>query len=172
MAPCSPVVALLSIKPAYVREILEGRKTVEFRKRGFKRAVTHVVIYASAPVQRVVGWFRTNASEEMSPSALWKKFRTVGGITESAFKEYYGSASAGVAIHVTEPHRLQNPIPLGKITASPPPQSYAYLPANTLKALDSVKPSAPKRLAVSKKRSSIAKAKRSRNARVGRGIDS
>lgn len=151
MASGSPVVALLSIKPVYVREILAGRKKVEFRKRSFKRAVTHVVIYATAPVQRVVGWFRTRHFEQMSPAALWKKFSSVGGISQAAFDDYFGSASAGVAIHVSKPQRLLRPIPLSKIHASTPPQSYSYLPISVLAQLASLLPLAPKRL-VSKRK--------------------
>lgn len=147
----SPVVALLSIKPVYVKEILAGRKKVEFRKRSFKRAVTHVVIYATAPVQRVVGWFRTRHFEQMSPAALWKKFSSVGGISQAAFDDYFGSASAGVAIHVSKPQRLLRPIPLSKIHTSTPPQSYSYLPSTVLAQLASLLPLAPKRLVAKRK---------------------
>ena len=40
-------VALLSVRPEYVRLIREGVKRVEFRRRPFTRRLTHIVIYES-----------------------------------------------------------------------------------------------------------------------------
>ena len=41
--------AILSIKPQFVEEIIAGRKGYEFRKKGFKRNVNTVFVYASSP---------------------------------------------------------------------------------------------------------------------------
>ena len=153
MAPNSPIVALLSIKPIYANAILDGRKKVEFRKRPFKRAVSHVVIYATAPVQRVVGWFQTKRFEQMSPSALWKRFASVGGISEEQFNIYYNGSESGVAIHVDKPQRLANPVSIKQTKVATAPQSYAYLSAavfGRLAAHQDARP--PKRLAVKMKK--------------------
>jgi hypothetical protein len=49
---------LLSIKPEFVEKIFSGLKKYEFRRVIFKsKSVSRVVIYASSPVQRVVGEF-------------------------------------------------------------------------------------------------------------------
>ncbi len=152
MAPHSPVVALLSIKPIYANAILDGKKKVEFRKRPFKRAVSHVVIYATTPVQRIVGWFQTKRLEQMSPSALWKRFASVGGISRDDFDIYYNGSESGVAIHVDQPRRLANPIPIKRIKVSAAPQSFVYLSAEILDRLSTDRKSLPpKRLAVRKK---------------------
>ncbi len=153
MAPHSPVVALLSIKPIYANAILDGRKTVEFRKRPFKRPVSHVVIYATTPIQRVVGWFQTKHFEQMSPSALWNRFASVGGISKEQFDVYYNGSESGVAIHVEKPRRLANPVPLKRTKVAAAPQSYTYLSASVfsrLAACHNARP--PKRLAVKKKK--------------------
>lgn len=152
MAPNSPVVALLSIKPIYANAILDGRKKVEFRKRPFKRPVSHVVIYATTPVQRIVGWFQTKRLDQMSPSALWKRFAPVGAISKEAFNTYYDGSESGVAIHVDKPRRLATPIAIGRIKVGTAPQSYAYLSATVLSLLaGNRKTPPPKRLAVKKK---------------------
>lgn len=159
MAPNSPVVALLSIKPIYANAILDGKKKVEFRKRAFKRQVSHVVIYATTPVQRVVGWFKTKRLEQMSPSALWKRFATVGGISKDDFNTYYNGSESGVAIHVDHPRRLANPISIKRIKISVAPQSYAYLSLTIFDRLIGNK-APPKRLVArkAKKRSAQLKA--------------
>lgn len=48
---------LLSIKPEFASKIFNGTKKYEFRKSIFKRDVDKVVVYASSPVQRVIGEF-------------------------------------------------------------------------------------------------------------------
>lgn len=49
---------LLSIKPEFAFKIFEGKKKFEFRKVIFKNPnVKTVVVYASSPVQRVIGEF-------------------------------------------------------------------------------------------------------------------
>ncbi len=44
-------IALMSIHPQYANAIVEGTKRVEFRKRPLARNVTHVIVYATAPVK-------------------------------------------------------------------------------------------------------------------------
>ena len=47
---------LLSIKPEFVKEIIEGRKKFEYRKKVFKRPdVSSIVVYATKPYGKVVG---------------------------------------------------------------------------------------------------------------------
>ena len=47
---------LMSIKPLYAEQILQGKKKYEYRRRIFKRSdVSSLVIYESAPVSLVVG---------------------------------------------------------------------------------------------------------------------
>lgn len=130
-----PVVALLSIKPTYAEAILAGRKKVEFRKTKFQRAVTHVVIYATAPIKRVIGWFTAGDFHESSPAQLWRRFSAVGGISRVPFQTYFEGRETGVAIGVHKPRRLKASLPLNRITSKPPPQSYVYLPAAVLSLL-------------------------------------
>jgi len=133
LIPLEPtVVALLSVKPHYANAILNGKKKVEFRKRKFGRAVSHVVIYATAPIMRIVGWFKVGLLHELSPENLWRKFSTVGGISRDDFRAYYSGVSSGVAIDVTAAQPLRKPLALTRISSSPPPQSYSYLPASVL----------------------------------------
>ena len=51
--------AILSIHPEYAYKILSGEKTHELRKVLFKKPVTHVLVYATAPISKVIGGQRT-----------------------------------------------------------------------------------------------------------------
>jgi predicted transcriptional regulator len=53
------VAAILSIKPTYANQILAGSKTIELRKSAMGLTAGDVVlVYSSAPEQRIAFWFR------------------------------------------------------------------------------------------------------------------
>ena len=113
--------------------ILEGRKKVEFRKVRFAQDVSHIVIYATAPVMRIVGCFRVRGIEEASPTKLWKQYERVGGIGKEAFWRYYGRSTLGIAIRVGDVVALGEPMTLRAAGCSRvPPQSFKYVNANVL----------------------------------------
>lgn len=129
-------VVLLPIKPEYARKILNGEKKIEFRKRRFAADVQHVIIYASHPVKRIVGFFTIAAIEEASPRTLWRRYRTVGGISYGDFSEYYYNKDTAVGIHVRAVASLANPVSLESIGVySGAPQSFAYLAESVLEKL-------------------------------------
>ncbi len=132
-------VALLSIKPEFVDAILSGQKRVEFRKVGFRRNVSHVIIYASDPVQRVVAYFAVNDLAREHPSVLWREYRHVGGISASAFRDYYQEASQGLAIEVGELRVLRRPVELHRLgLGQRPPQSFRYVGPEVLRDLSAL----------------------------------
>lgn len=125
-ADCS--VALLPIKPVYADAIVEGRKHVEFRKTRFRRRVTHVAVYASTPVQRIIAIFRVVDCEHASPAHLWKRHHAVGAISSDDFRSYYADVERGVAIHIADVLPLATPVRLDVLQVSAP-QSFRYLTA-------------------------------------------
>lgn len=129
-------VALMSIHPEYAEKILRGDKTVEFRKKTLRRDVSHVLIYATAPRQMLVGLFEIRCVDEATPEELWSRYAGQGGVGEEAFRSYFASSARGCAIQVGRVFRLQQPTPLSDINpALPVPQSYYYIRAETLDAL-------------------------------------
>jgi predicted transcriptional regulator len=121
-------VALLPIQPTYVDAILEGRKKVEFRRRGFSRPLRHVVVYSTSPVQRIVAFFRVVRIQEASPRELWERYWRVGGICEDTFNTYYQGSYKGVAIEIDKVVSLREPLRLRNLSETlSPPQSFLYL---------------------------------------------
>lgn len=120
-------IALISIHPHFADAILEGRKRVEFRKVAFKRTITHVLLYATSPVQQIIGCARVDEIDECSPTELWRRYHEVGGIDRGAFFDYFGGRSLGFALKVREPRRLRRPVRLSELReATAPPQSFKY----------------------------------------------
>jgi predicted transcriptional regulator len=124
--PANCSVALLAVKPVYADAIVEGRKRVEFRKTRFRRRVTHVAIYASTPVKRIIAIVRITACEEAPPQHLWRRHHAIGAISSDAFNAYYADVDAGIALHIDEVYALPEPVPLSTIRVRAP-QSFCYL---------------------------------------------
>lgn len=79
---------LMSIKPLYAEQILQGKKKYEYRRRIFKRSdVSSLVIYESAPVSLVVGEVKICGIVFDSIDELWAKTNQHGGITFEAFEK-------------------------------------------------------------------------------------
>lgn len=126
----SPVgrLALFSIKPSYANAILSGDKKVEFRRRPIPDDVSHVVIYATSPVQQVVGVFEVEAVESTSPTQAWERYAEVGGIDRPAFDAYYHGAAAAHVIRIRRAQAAARPFDLAEIDAAlRAPQSFVYL---------------------------------------------
>jgi len=119
---------LLAIKPRFANAIMAGEKTVEFRKTRFRDQVSRVVVYASSPMQRIIGYFDVSHVDEDAPAALWERYADRGSITEDELMAYYADCDTGVAIGVGQAVPLAKPVPLRKLKRSlTVPQSFFYL---------------------------------------------
>ncbi|MEO6472874.1 MAG: ASCH domain-containing protein [Aeromicrobium sp.] len=120
-------VALLSVHPEFADALLAGTKTVEFRKRPLAADVTHVAIYATQPVGRVVGIFSIEEQVKGNPHQLWRRFKHVAGISRPKFFEYYEGHHEGVGIRVRELASFDEAFTLeDAFGISRPPQSFQY----------------------------------------------
>jgi predicted transcriptional regulator len=119
---------VMSVHPQYAEAIMDGRKKVEFRKRPLADDVVVVWVYATAPVQRIVGYFEVGATITAAPGELWRQFASVGCIDRSDFDRYYSTAGLGSGIKIKSAVRLAVPIPINDILPSGvAPQSFAYV---------------------------------------------
>jgi len=121
-------VALLAIHPEHATAILEGRKTVEFRKRAMDHSIEQVLLYATSPAQKIVGAFRIARIDQGSPTAIWIKHGGCGAIPRRLFRDYFSGSSTAVAIVVGSAIAFTTPLSLGALPSGPPaPQSFVYL---------------------------------------------
>lgn len=129
-------VVLLPIKPQYAEPIMDGRKRVEFRKTVFARTPTHVVVYASSPVKKVLGYFEVEGIDIDTVEALWVKHGDIGGIAEVDYRDYYAGREYGIALAVERVIALADPITLKALgVLGGPPQSFMYLDGTVLGGL-------------------------------------
>lgn len=120
---------LLSIKPQFVESIMKGEKQYEFRRRVFKRPnVTTVIIYATAPISKVVGEFEIEAIIELEVNNLWEETKSQAGIEETYFQSYFAGRDSGYAIKVGKPFRYAEPKTLiDDFNINFAPQSFIYI---------------------------------------------
>lgn len=119
---------VLSIKPEYAFKIFEGTKKFEFRKAIFKnKNVKSVIVYASSPVQKVIGEFEIGEILNDDLDTLWNRTKKHSGITEDFFYEYFSEKEKGFAIRVKKKQKYTEPKCLWSDFKLNPPQSFAYV---------------------------------------------
>jgi len=115
---------LLSIKPEYAEKIFAGTKKYEFRRTIFKNPdVKTVVVYASSPVQKVIGEFEINSIIFTEIENLWKLTEQASDTGRSFFFQYY----KGYAIKIGKTNRHETPLDLKRDFQLSPPQSFVYI---------------------------------------------
>jgi predicted transcriptional regulator len=130
-------VVLLSIKPKFADAIMAGEKRVEFRRVRCRPDVKVVLVYATSPVQRLVGYFDVAFIDESSPEGLWRRYGAVGGISQDEYQRYYAGAQTAIAIGVGKVHRLPGLCRLRQLSpTATPPQSFHYFPLQSLDRLE------------------------------------
>lgn len=119
---------LLSIKPEYAEKILDGTKKYEFRRSMFKKPdVKTVVIYASSPVQKVIGEFEIESILNHDLETLWGKTKKFAGISKEYFMSYFSSKDKGYAIKIKKTKKYDPWLSLEDNYKAKPPQSFIYL---------------------------------------------
>lgn len=119
---------LLSIKPEYAFKIFDGTKKFEFRKVIFKNPnIKTVVVYASSPVQQVIGEFEIEEIFSFTPDDIWRMTKNFSGISKDFFFEYFADRDIAHAIKIKKTKKYRKPLCIREDFNAVPPQSYMYL---------------------------------------------
>ena len=119
---------VLSIKPEFAYKIFDGSKKFEFRKAIFKKTnVKSIIVYASSPVQKVIGEFEIGKIFNDDLETLWELTKEYSGISEDYFYEYFSKREKGFAIQVKNEEIYKIPKCLRADFNLHPPQSFAYV---------------------------------------------
>lgn len=125
----------LSIHPQYVKAIIEGRKTVELRKRRPGAAIgSSIAIYATYPQCEVVATATLIRVDVLSPQQLWKQIGHLTSVGRLQFDEYYYRSDVAVGLHLGNVRVLTETLSLKAIRELwhkfQPPQQFRYLDDN------------------------------------------
>ena len=118
---------VLSIKPEFAFKIFDGTKKFEFRKSIFKNEkIKTIIVYASSPVQQVIGEFEIEEVLNHDLSTLWDLTQEFSGISEKFYYEYFTNKEQGFAIKIKKTRKYRTPKCLRADFNLSPPQSFAY----------------------------------------------
>ena len=122
---------IISIKPKYSDNILMGQKTVELRRRfpisASRGTIAH--IYATSPVQAMVGRAEISDIIRMPISQIWHLYGEDALIDRKDFESYFSGLSEGVALKFTNVQQLPRQFDLAELRSRfgfEPPQSFLY----------------------------------------------
>lgn len=119
---------LLSIKPKFAELIFNGSKKFEFRRTIFKnKNIKTVVVYASSPMQKVIGEFDIDLIINENIDVLWDLTKDGAGIEKDYFYEYFSERIKGYAIKIKMVKRYDEPLSLKNDFKINPPQSFVYI---------------------------------------------
>lgn len=122
------MIALYPIKPMYTDRILSGEKTYELRRRLPKKELTHVLIYSTHPVGKVVGYAKVQGVVKGSVKDLWNKLHSNFGICEEDYFSYFEGCEEAKAIKFSEVRKFIRPFKLSEISEElSVPQSFCYM---------------------------------------------
>lgn len=121
------VEVLLSIKPEYAEKIFSGEKKYEFRRISFNLSVNKVVVYASKPVQKIVGEFEVERIITQNIDDLWESTGHQSCVDKEFYCKYFSGKKLGHAIKVKNPKSYDKYRNLQDYDVKCPPQSFIYL---------------------------------------------
>lgn len=119
---------LLSIKPEFANKIFSGQKKFEYRRSIFKRSnIDTVIVYASAPIRKVIGEFKIEQILFEDIDILWEETKLQSGINEEYFYSYFTEREKGYAIQIKSTRKYPTPKNLNNAYGITPPQSFVYV---------------------------------------------
>ena len=122
---------ILSIKPEFAEKIFDGTKKFEFRRRLYKnQQVRAVIVYASAPISKVIGEFEIEDIIHDELDSLWQSTCKYSGISRDYYLNYFKGTEKGFAIAVKKAERYDQPVCVKETFGIKPPQSFAYVQMN------------------------------------------
>ncbi len=119
---------LISIKPCYVEKICAGIKCYEYRKRIFSKDVERIYVYASSPIQKIVGFFEYSGAVSGTPDYVWSNTHNYSGVNIESYKNYYYGRDVAYALIVKHFYIFSDGInPWEIFDKFFPPQSFMYI---------------------------------------------
>ena len=131
---------LLSIKPKFALEIIEGKKTIELRRKfPVDKVIGGVaVIYASRPLQKIIGYAHIENVLFLSLDKMWCQYGEQSRVEQGFFYQYYKNLTHGFAVQLIKPIQLKKQVGLQELKNDyciTPPQSYRYLSQEILEVM-------------------------------------
>lgn len=124
---------LFSLKPQFADLVINGEKRVEFRRR-FSRNMdgSLAYFYISSPIKCIMFSSILSKVHYSDVNDLWKRFCSIGGVSEKDYFTYFNGTNKGYAIELDNVKILSKMLSLDSIRnryipSFRPPQSFYHL---------------------------------------------
>ena len=118
---------IMSIKPEYVKRILEGTKKYEYRKTKTKLKIDIIIIYETYPTKMVVGEVKVKNILIDTPLNIWLKTKEESGTSKEFFDKYFKNSKYAIAYELGEVLIYDKKKSLSEYGITYVPQSFVYL---------------------------------------------
>ncbi len=118
----------MPIKPIYAQRLVIGEKKYEFRKSPIRNDLTHIIIYASSPIKKIIGLAEVRCVLEAAPSTIWDKTKHAAGIERKAFDAYFQGKKKAYSIEIKKIIRFKKEVEIAQLeNGFKVPQSFSYV---------------------------------------------
>lgn len=124
---------VITIQQPHSRDILSGRKKIEFRRTAIRQENQPDIgfIYEPSPTQSIVGVFEVDSVERRPVAELIELGIEETPSTRDSLEEYFSGLDVGTAIHIKNAKPVDPPVPLHEEPTGSwrfnPPQSFYYV---------------------------------------------
>ena len=118
---------IISIKPKFVKKIIEGTKIFELRRKIFLKKINTVIIYESSPTKKIVGEFIIDRIISDTPNKIYQKYNKYLGIDKENYFEYFKNTNIAYAIKIKKVIKYEKELTLADFNLKRAPQSYQYI---------------------------------------------
>lgn len=119
---------IISMAPKSAEALFDNpEKNVVFYKVTPANKVLRVIVYATAPVKKVVGEFDLQEIKIAATSTIWKNFSKASVISKKEYDSYYEGKEKAHAMISKKTYKYRNPKDLSDYNMSKGPSGFQYL---------------------------------------------
>jgi predicted transcriptional regulator len=118
---------MLPIHPIYANKILSGEKRYEYRRKIPKQPVELIFIYATKPIQKVVGHVYVISTDEYFLDVMWEITKDKAGISHEVYKRYFHGRNVGYVFFLANYCKYTRPAKIEDFGLIKAPQSFVYI---------------------------------------------
>ena len=117
---------LLSIKPQYVKQILDWTKQFELRRQISKKVIDTIYIYETVPTKKIVAKFKVDLVISWGKEEVWKIVWEYSWVSKDDFMTYFDWKEQANAYKIWDIKKLDID-PYEKFDKFTPPQGYKFV---------------------------------------------
>lgn len=118
---------IISINPEHVKNIFNGTKKYEYRKKAAKKDIKKILIYETLPIKKVVAEVEIEKVLMFAPEELWEQTKEQSGITKTFFDAYFKNCQIAYAYKLGKIKVFDTPKELIDFGLKFAPQSFVYI---------------------------------------------